>query len=408
MLSFKKALVFALVVFYMIPTAGFSFEIPSKVRAILKQHPAVQELKLKSNAARLDSFASLGLPDPQVAIGINNLPVASPAFNEYLPTSKSITLKQMFPSLTGRKARAKLLKERSGLIELKSEYLLHQLFGTYLKALEEKAHVHERRNLLAKKRDLLDTFEQGLRALAESNDVMAFQRIAALDTQRADLELRESLLVEILDSARTKIKAIDTDLPLLDEVPRENYLSLPDEPYVFWTDLLSTASTEISRADVKVKLANYQPDFGFSLTYQQREKGTSFKGDDWVSFKFLIRIPFWNDQTHGNRLASARAKEDAAMAQLLASRRNSKEKWDLLSAERKSALTSLMRLKQKALALSEAMTASQNNYESGRGDIAALHTIEMKQLQIKDQIAQQRLKANKASISLHMLIRRKA
>ena len=121
MLSFKKALVFALVVCYMIPTIGFSFEIPSKVRAILKQHPAVQELKLKSNAARLDSFASLGLPDPQVAIGINNLPVASPAFNEYLPTSKSITLKQMFPSLTGRKARAKLLKERSGLIELKSE-----------------------------------------------------------------------------------------------------------------------------------------------------------------------------------------------------------------------------------------------------------------------------------------------
>ena len=171
--------------------------------------------------------------------------------------------------------------------------------------------------------------------------------------------------------------------------------------------MLSKVSREIASADVIVKSSAYKPDFGVSLTYQQREKGSSFRGDDWISLKALIRIPFWAARTHDNRLAAAKAKENAARLGVSLSRRDSEEQWNILNVKRESALNTIARLLKKADVLAQSLKANRNNYESGLGDIASFHTIEMKQLQIKDQIIQYKLKADKTTISLHMLVRRR-
>ena len=405
MFSFKKVHLFVWLIGGIFPFPVLSFDIPSKVYGILEEHPAVQKLKLQSNAALLESSAKNGLPDPELMVGINNFPLTKPSFDDYLPTNKSIGIKQMFPSLAGREARAETIRIRSSLIDLKSSYIVHQLFGKYLKAHAEKVASDERRVVLKEQRYLLDRFEKSLNALAEVSDAKAFERLAALDVQRADLELREILLDEIAASALTQMKAIDEDLVIQNKLDGANKLRVPLEPYSFWTELLSKVSREIASADVIVKSSAYKPDFGVSLTYQQREKGTSFRGDDWISLKALIRIPFWAARTHDNSLAAAKAKENAARLGVSLSRRDSEEQWNILNVKRESALNTIARLLKKADVLAQSLKANRNNYESGLGDIASFHTIEMKQLQIKDQIIQYKLKADKTTISLHMLVR---
>ena len=61
--------------------------------ARLDEHPSLAALAVEAEARRLDGRSRLGLPNPSVALGVNNVPINDPLqFDEYLPSSKSVTV----------------------------------------------------------------------------------------------------------------------------------------------------------------------------------------------------------------------------------------------------------------------------------------------------------------------------
>lgn len=84
---------------------------------ILRAHPSLAALGYETEAARELSRAATALPDPVVSFGINNLPVGDPAFDRFLPTNRAIGVRQDFPNLAGRRARASQAQARAGISE---------------------------------------------------------------------------------------------------------------------------------------------------------------------------------------------------------------------------------------------------------------------------------------------------
>lgn len=56
----------------------------------LENHPALLRINYNADSKKQKSKQAKGLPDPNIIIGVDNVPVDNPSFDEYLPTSKVI------------------------------------------------------------------------------------------------------------------------------------------------------------------------------------------------------------------------------------------------------------------------------------------------------------------------------
>ena len=62
----------------------------------LSEHPQVESILAESEASKAQAQGELGLPDPMVMIGVDNVPISDPAFDRFLPTSKVIGFSQSY------------------------------------------------------------------------------------------------------------------------------------------------------------------------------------------------------------------------------------------------------------------------------------------------------------------------
>ena len=76
------------------------------LEARLRGHPSLIAMDYRASAQEERAVAAIALPDPVVSLGINNFPIYDPSFNAYLPTNKAVGIRQQFPNLAGREARA--------------------------------------------------------------------------------------------------------------------------------------------------------------------------------------------------------------------------------------------------------------------------------------------------------------
>ena len=395
----------AAIVCVWLPSAVQALDVPETVHPILENHPSVLELRYKSSAEIAESEAKLGLPDPEASFGINNFPITGPSFDTYLPTNKAIGIQQKIPSLAIRHALSEKNREQSALFDLQSNFMIEQLFGQWQIASLTERSVAQRSLLLNKHKEAIERYLDSLESIAETGSPVAFEKISLLDLEKADLDIRAGELAEMSNVSKARKKAIAPELPSnaveISQLPHERtILNLP-----FWAAELSNARHSVAKADVRNREAAYTPDFGVGLTYQQRERGRTFNGDDWVSFKVSMRIPFWSDQTHDNRLAAAKSRENAARSSSALALRSAQEKWENLIAQKNTALDTIEKLNEKLRAFDETLNASRNAYESGRGDVLSFHVIELKKLEIQDRILEQQLNADITLVSLHMLKR---
>ncbi len=72
----------------------------------LAEHPQVTTILEQSTRLRELSDAEMSLPDPQLIVGVDNMPIEDPAFDRFLPTSKVFGFKQQIPSYELREAKS--------------------------------------------------------------------------------------------------------------------------------------------------------------------------------------------------------------------------------------------------------------------------------------------------------------
>jgi len=118
---------------------------------LLRDHPALLALESEQLALFEGSQTTLALPDPVVSVGINNLSISSPSFDEFLPTNKSIGIRQEFPNLKGRSAKADQALAQSKTIDFMIVAKRESLIADVLEHLIQK-HSLERQIGLATER----------------------------------------------------------------------------------------------------------------------------------------------------------------------------------------------------------------------------------------------------------------
>ena len=364
----------------LVPTMGYTATLPDTLSAQLRQHPSVIELDLQSHARELAAAASMGLPNPKLELGVNNLPIENPAFDRYLPTNKSIALSQLIPGQGKRNSRRLEQLSLSKLEHLKAEDRLAELELKALRALANLQKIETLRPLLEQQRHHYDELDEWLKGELEAGGER-YARFAELDVQRSELDLQMNELDEEESQLKGELYYLFNDLPdfrpSMSALPTWNGESGPIIP-------LRVAQQQIAVAEstVKVKTSELDLDYSFALTYQQRDEGSNFDGDDWITLKFGISLPLWKQTNQLPQRDMAQMQLAAERLKFDNQRRTINQSLQNLYADIETAQERERLLRQKRTRLKRQQSAMESRYESGDSDLEPLVRMQIAQLAI--------------------------
>ncbi|WP_348764501.1 TolC family protein, partial [uncultured Henriciella sp.] len=151
----------------------------------LRGHPSLTALGYEAEAGRERAIAATALPDPVISVGINNFPIFSPSFDSYLPTNKAVGIRQQFPNLAGREARAGEARAMSAQTEAVRDARYAALRAELIVLLADKRRIARQRTLAeardAKYDELVDIVEAEIDAGRP-----AVYRLAEIEGERAE------------------------------------------------------------------------------------------------------------------------------------------------------------------------------------------------------------------------------
>jgi hypothetical protein len=101
----------------------------------LAEHPQAMSILSESEATKAQAKGELGLPDPMIMIGIDNVPISDPAFDRFLPTSKVIGFSQAIPNPVLLGAKSRKLDEVSAKQKLLADYTVERLRYMFIRML---------------------------------------------------------------------------------------------------------------------------------------------------------------------------------------------------------------------------------------------------------------------------------
>lgn len=341
----------------------------------LADDPVVRSLNAQSQAQAAQAEARGALGDPQLVVGIDNLPVENPAFNRYLPTAKVVGVTQ--PFAIGRDATAAVHRVRSRTMTLRARYALKQLEAGFFSALVQVRRNTQQLANLAEQRQRLTQIAQSFESrLAVGEDVSAEQyRIA---------ERQLALDVSALQLRTDRQIAEHTLMRLVGEIPT---VGLPHKRRLPWTPdrLYPTAlsAQDLRGADAAREAAAARNGVGFALQllYKQREAGSGFSGEDWVSLRGVLTVPLWGGRD-AEELAAGLARR-AAADHLLNAQREWTETMRTFDTRDEALRKRIALEQQRTGAIERTYRAQKRRYESGGGTYAALPETELRRLQTR-------------------------
>jgi outer membrane protein TolC len=359
-----------------------SFE---ELEARLADHPSLASLKYQAEASRELGTAATALPDPVVSVGINNFPIFDPSFSEFLPTNKAVGVRQEFPNRAGREARAGEARAIAEQSDRMRDAQLDTLRGELIALLHEKKRISRQRDLARQRDKKYDELTDVVEAEIDAGRPAVF-RLAEVDAERADVA---RVLVE-LDRQETEINARLVDLVgLVPATPAP-----PVSPIDWSGDAMAFQTVRV--ADVGIRVADYavdeakaewRPNWGAQLTYQQRESGANFAGDDWVSGMVTFTVPLWARNSQEPRLRAARADRSSAEMRYQAIARSAAARYAAEAAVWRAAEDSVGVLERNIVAVEDEIAAQLTIYESGNGDYAPIIDGELAILKLRADIA---------------------
>ncbi|WP_035619122.1 TolC family protein [Hyphomonas johnsonii] len=372
------------------------------LESALHDHPSLQAMAWQAEANRERANAATALPDPVISAGINNFPIFDPSFSDFLPTSKSVGIQQKFPSLAGRNARAgEALARASEIREMRAQRYA-ALRGDLIALLHEKQRTRIQRDLAEERTEKYDALTRVAERELDAGRPALF-RLAEIEGERAELD---RTLVELNGQA----EQIDARLvELLGTVP-----DTPPPPVmpIDWSgDAMAFHAVRVADAGIAVRdrgiddaKAGWKPEWGVQLTYQQRESGANYTGDDWVSGMVSVTVPFWASKNQAPRLRAAKAERAAARANFSAAARTAAAQYSTYRSMRLTAEQSAAVLSRKIVAIEDEITSRTTIYESGVGDYAPIIDGELAILKLRSEMAGEQARIATATARMNALL----
>ena len=368
----------------------------------LKAHPSLSALGYDAEADRERAVAATALPDPVVSLGINNFPIFDPSFDSYLPTNKAVGIRQQFPNLAGREARAGEARAMSAQTETVRDARYAALRAELIVLLADKKRIAEQRTFAeardAKYDELVDVVEAEIDAGRP-----AVYRLAEIEGERAEVS---RTLVD-LDQQEA-----ETDAQLIELVGMVPSTSVPVRTKRDWSGAALEFHT-VRVADAAVRVTDYgvdearsawKPEWGAQLTYQQRDEGVMFAGDDWVSGMVTFTLPLWAERKQAPNLRAAKAERAGAEQRYQAAARNAAAQYASWDAIIRSANSSIDVLQGKITAVEDEVEAQLITYESGVGGYAPIVDGEVAILKLRAEIAAEKARKAAATARLNALL----
>lgn len=368
----------------------------------LRDHPSLQVMAYQAEANDERASAATALPDPVISAGVNNFPIFDPSFSDFLPTNKSIGIQQKFPSLAGRNARAGEAFARANETREMRAQLYAALRSELIALLHEKQRTSVQRVLAEERRAKYNELTQVAEFEIDAGRPALF-RLAEIEGERAEVD-------RTLMDLNGQVAQIDARLiDLLGAVP-----DTPPPPLapIDWSgDAMAFHAARVADAGVAVRdrgieeaKAAWKPEWGAQLTYQQRESGRNFAGDDWVSGMVSVTVPFWASKNQEPRLRAAKAERAAARANYAAAARTASAQYSTYRSMRLTAEQSAAILSQKIGAIEDEITSQNTIYESGVGDYAPIIDGEIAIFKLRSDIAGEHARIATATARMNALL----
>jgi outer membrane protein TolC len=285
---------------------------------------AVQDTPtLRANAAQVDaarySVTPAGeLPDPKLALGIDNLPIQGQdryRLNQDFMTMQRIALMQDIPNGAKRDARVAAANARVELAEAQARVMR-------LTVLRETAVAWIGRNSVEQQLARIDALNEENRLLggavraqiasgkgAATDAVMPRQEAAMIEERRDELMARRSQAVAALrrwigPAAEVPLAGSPPDWQLLRETLAHKLHQHPEL-------VLFEPRTKVLDAEIAEAKAAKRPDWGVDLAYQKR--GPEF--GDMVSVQVRFDLPIFSGSRQEPQIAARQAERTALDAE---------------------------------------------------------------------------------------------
>ncbi len=368
------------------------------LEARLAEHPVLQALRHKSAGLRERALTAVALPDPVLSFGILNFPFRDPSFSRYLPTSKTVGVRQMIPSRARRDAWATQANESA----LRNDSLIDQrladLRADLVVALIDQQRIKTLQALLLARGLKYDELAQIVETEIDAGHPVLF-RLAEIDVERAEVARTLVDLGAEADQIRARLvelvgEASDTPPPPLS--PQ----AWSGEPLAFHAVRVAQADVSVAEADILEAEAAWKLNWEVQLMYQQRDG----PGDDWVSATMMFTVPFWAKRSQAPALREAAANREAARSRVMAATRHALGRYRTWEATRTAAESSIVILSRKIVAIRDQIAARLTIYESGAGDYSPILDGEVAVLKLQGQIAGEQARRDQAIARMNALL----
>ena len=372
------------------------------LEARLAEHPSLAALSYRADASRERSFAATALPDPIVSVGINNFPIFDPSFSDFLPTNKAVGVRQEFPNRAGREARSGEARAHAEQTERIRTAQLATLRGELIALLHAKRRIDRQRDIARQRDEKYGELTGVVESEIDAGRPAVF-RLAEIEAERAgvarvwvDLDRQEA----------------EVDARLIDLVGLVPTTPAPPVTSIDWSgDAMAFHAVRVADAGIRVTdysvdgaKAAWRPNWGAQLTYQQRESGATFEGDDWVSGMVTFTVPLWAQRSQEPRLRAAKADRASAEMRYQAAARSAAARYAAEAAAWRAAEDNIAVLQRNIAAVEDEIAAQLTTYESGVGDYAPIIDGELAILKLRADIAAEEARRAAAMARMNALL----
>lgn len=367
--------------------------------------PAVEALRREAAASDQAALIAGTLPDPQVAVGVQNLPfTGSMAFDPTRDDMTMYTLEVMREQVRRSRREAEASRLRAQGIANRAEATAEErriqraVMIAWIDAVEAEAKQRLLDGLITDLKVGREVMEAGIPTGA-SDPALALQAQAEIAIAEADQAAARSQEARARAELARWIGAA-AERPLPDRVPAlkpppGTKAEIADHPSL----RLAEAQEQATRREVDVALAERRPNINWSVMYGWRPRY-----GDMVSAQVSIPLFINKKQRQTPRIAQASAQADAARLRIENTRRELRAAHAAALADYQGAQDRLAKIVGEAIPAFEAsFEAAEARYAGGQGSLELPLTIVRRYVETTIQSIEEQAKQARAAAELAYL-----
>jgi outer membrane protein TolC len=295
--------------------AAAELTLPETERLAVEHAPWLQHHRTNADAAAERVVYESRLPDPQLTLGVVNVPTDSYRLDREDMTMTVVGLRQSFPpgstlKLKGLRAEKELTREQAQ-VDMEKRRLLKQVRQTWLELYfqQQSLRVLEESQRLAKKQ--LESTEARYRAAQETQQSVLKSRQALARLKEREPAIRAQAIRLQAQLARWIGDAAYG--PLASELPTLPLVAETFDPSRHPEWLTAQSGLEGARLEVEMAHQNYKPGVMLDVSYGfRRAAPNGMERPDMLTAMVTFDLPFFREKRQDRKLAEKQTMEAGA------------------------------------------------------------------------------------------------